>query len=120
MKNLNDFLAHFSRSDARSALYYLSRFLKQAAHFKRYSKDVFEDTARSAPNADVRNVTLAMIEMIEFVEGMAASEFDDATYTRWAAQARKLEAQLDPELTESDLARVRQFSGTLDLPIPKS
>jgi hypothetical protein len=120
MKTLNDFLKHLNRSEARSALYYLSRFLKQAAYFRRYSKDIFEDTDRSGPSTDVRNVTLSIIEMIESTEGVAASEFDDATYTRWATQARRLEAQLDPELTESELARVRAFSSSLDLPGLKS
>lgn len=119
MKNLNDLLTDLSRSEARSALYYLSRFLKQAAFFKQYGKNVFEDTDRSAPSTEVRNVTLAMIDLIERVEGVAASEFNDATYKAWATETRQLERRLDPELTAADLARVQEFSSSLDLLNPK-
>jgi hypothetical protein len=119
MEILNDFLAPLIKSDARSALYYLSRFLKQAAFFKNYRKDIFEDDARSAPSAEVRSVTLEMIQMIETSEGIAAKDFDETTYSRWASLVRDLEKQLDPELTEDDLARVREFSSNLDLPSPK-
>nr|WP_315495344.1 hypothetical protein [uncultured Rhodoferax sp.] len=116
MKSIQENVAALSISDARSALYYLSRHLKQASHFKDYRKDVFEDTQRSAPSQAVRQATLEMIKFIEECEGMPASNFDDPTYTKWASFVQKVENSLDPELTESDLARARKFLDEFGLP----
>lgn len=116
MNSLQERVATLSTRDARSALYYLSRYLKQAAHFKDYRKDVFEDTHRSAPSEAIRQTTLELIKLIEDAEGKAASEFDDTTYSRWAALVRRVENDLDPELTESDFERARKFLDEFGLP----
>ena len=81
---------------------------------------MFEDTERSAPSKAVRKATLEMIRSIEDVEGIPASAFDDQTYGRWAAHVREIENGLDPELTESDLARARKFLDEFGLPNPKT
>jgi hypothetical protein len=116
MNSLQQRVATLSTSNARSTLYYLSRYLKQAAHFKDYRKNVFEDTHRSAPSEAIRQTTLVLIKFIEDTEGKTASAFDDATYSRWAALVRRTENALDPELTESDFARARRFLDEFGLP----
>ena len=62
MKTLYHLVSTLNASDARSAMYYLSRYLKQAAKFEKYGKDIFEDDKRSAPSDSIRNLTLAMIQ----------------------------------------------------------
>lgn len=116
MKSIQEHVAALSTSDGRSALYYLSRYLKQAAHFKDYRKDIFEDTQRSAPSEAVRQSTFEMISFIEDTEGMPASDFDDPTYVRWANLVQRIESSLDPELTESDIARAKRFLDEFGLP----
>ena len=118
MSSIQDKVAALTTCNARSALYYLSRYLKQAAHFKAYRKDVFEDTESSVPGKVVRQATLEMIRSIEDAEGIPASAFDHQTYVRWAAHVREIENSLDPELTESDLARARKFLDEFGLPNP--
>jgi hypothetical protein len=120
MNSIQDKVAALTTGNARSALYYLSRYLKQAAHFNAYRKDVFEDTERSAPSKVVRQATLEMIRSIEDAEGIPASAFDDQTYRRWAARVREIENALDPELTETDLARARKFLDEFGLQNPKT
>ena len=116
MKSIHECIATLSTGDARSALYYLSRYLKQAAHFKNYRKDVFEDTQRSAPSEVIRQTTRELITLIEDAEGKRADDFDNPTYSKWAILVRKIENGLDPELTASDLARARKFLDEFDLP----
>lgn len=120
MKLLNDHLMHLTTSDARSALYYLSRYLKQAAFFKSYRKDVFEDDLRSVPSEAVRSATLAMISSIEQFEGTPALKFDDATYSKWMAAVRGIENGLDPDPTEAALQRAREFVNSIEIPSPKT
>lgn len=120
MKSIRDRVSALTTSDARSALYYLSRYLKQAAHFKDYRKDVFEDTERSSPSEGVRRATIEMIKFIEDVEGISASAFDDPTYMRWSTHVREIESGLDPEMTESDLARAKKFLDEFGLPESKT
>ena len=116
MNSIQEYVAALNIGDARSALYYLSRYLKQAAHFKDYRKDIFEDTQRSAPSEAVRQSTFELIKFIEDREGRPASDFDDPTYARWASLVQKIESRLDPELTELDLARARRFLDEFGLP----
>ena len=116
MKSIHERIATLNTGNARSALYYLSRYLKQAAHFKDYRKDIFEDTQRSAPSEVIRQTTFELIKLIEDAEGKLAYDFDDLTYSKWARFVRKIENGLDPELTESDLARARKFLDEFDLP----
>ena len=120
MNSIQEHVAALSTGDARSALYYLSRYLKQAAHFKDYRKDVFEDTQLSAPSEAIRRSTLEMIKFIEDCEGRPASDFDDPTYAKWANLVQKIESGLDPELTESDIARARRFLDEFGLPNSES
>lgn len=116
MNSIQEHIAALSTSDARSALYYLSRYLKQAAYFKDYRKDIFEDTQRSAPSEAVRQSTCEMMKFIEEREEMPAAQFDDSTYAKWANLVRKTENGLDPELTDSDLARAKLFLDEFGIP----
>ena len=49
MKDIRAIIATASISDARDALYYVSRYLKQAPSFSEYEKDIYEDGDNSQP-----------------------------------------------------------------------
>lgn len=116
MENLQSLLAGKSISEARSALYYLSRYLKQAAHYERYKKDIFEDSQRSYPTESVQSLTKRLIEFIERSENASASQFDDATYVRWSDRIGEVESGLDPEPSAAEIERAESFVNTMRLP----
>jgi hypothetical protein len=116
MESLLPLISSLSTSDARSALYYLSRHLKQAALFKAYRKDIFEDEKRSSPSKVVRNATLEMLRYIESVEGKPASKFSDRTYSKWASRIADVESKLDPEASDREAEQARKFVDDMDLP----
>ncbi len=109
-------LVGLSPIDARAALYYLSRYLKQAALFEDYAKDIFDDDERAAPTDDVRGRTLQMIEYIEAAEGATAAEFDDDTYIRWTREVQRVESTLEDEPSPEEVARATQFLDAMVLP----
>ena len=116
MESIQPLVSPLEISDARSALYYLSRYLKQAADFHRYSKDIFEDEERSGPTEVIRQATLSMIRFIESTEGQVAAEFDDSTYSKWAAHVTDVENSLDPDATADEIARADEFVQAMSLP----
>lgn len=116
MSRISHLISGMTTGDARSALYYLSRFLKQAAQYENYGKDVFEDEERSYPSENVRATTLRLIDYIVKIESIPASEFDDDTYARWAVEVEEVEGSLDPEASDSELERATEFVNSIDLP----
>ncbi len=119
MKSIKHLLSDISVSDARSALYYLSRYLKQAAVYEEYQKDIFEDTARSSPAESIRTLTLSLIDFIEREQGMKASEFDDKTYALWSDHVTEVEEGLDPGATPEELERATTFVNAISMPATK-
>lgn len=119
MKTINHLLSNISVSDARSALYYLSRYLKQAATYEEYGKDIFEDATRNYPSGEVRALTLSLIEFIEREQGVKAAEFDDDTYLFWSDHVSEVEESLDPEATPSEVERATEFVNSISVPEPK-
>jgi hypothetical protein len=94
-----------SPEDARSCLYYTARYVKQAANFHKYQKDVFEDEERDAPSNKIRDLTLQIIKAIELQEGMPAEQFSSEIIIRLLDEITSFEAELSPELSEIELAR---------------
>lgn len=102
--------------EARSALYYASRYLKQADHFEQYKKDVFEDSERDYPNQETIDLTWAIISAIESEQGIPATAFDDSTYEKWANEVARWENSLDPAPSPSELEAASNFSISMGMP----
>jgi hypothetical protein len=98
-------LEPLSPEDARSVLYYIARYIKQAESFDDYEKDIFEDEQHNAPSGLVREMTRRLIEAIEARENMRAQEFNDKTVIRLLDEITSLETRLSPELSEAELER---------------
>ncbi|MEI6133231.1 MAG: hypothetical protein WCQ41_10480 [Bacillota bacterium] len=116
MKTIHNLLSNLNISDARSALYYLSRYLKQAPYYEKYEKDIFDDAQRSYPNESIRSVTLALIKFIEQTEQTPIAKFDDATYIRWSDHVEEVESGLDPEASLAEIEQATAFANTMNLP----
>jgi hypothetical protein len=119
MKTINHLLTHVRIADARSALYYLSRYLKQAAIYERHEKDIFDEADQSSPSEEVRALTLSLIAFIEREQGIKAAQFDDDTYDFWSDHVSEVEASLDPEATPSEVERAREFVNAFAMPATK-
>ncbi|MBP1130866.1 hypothetical protein JOE25_002440 [Serratia sp. PL17] len=100
MKNFNDIIKGVNTSDARSALYYLGRYLKQAEYYIQYGKDFFEDDYQSKPTEEAKGLTLKLIDFIESYQEKKASDFTDEEYMFWVEKLNEVESKLDPEPTE--------------------
>lgn len=100
MTTLRILVENHELSDARDAFYYLSRYLKQAAFYDDYQKDIFEDGYSSEPTEVVKQLTMAMIELIETQQKKKAGEFSDEEYIYWMDEINDVESSLDPEPTD--------------------
>ena len=119
MKTIDHLVSVLDKSDARSTLYYLSRYLKQAAQLDASGKDIFIDDERSAPTESVVLQTLSIIEFIERVEGVPAAEFDDEAYVRWADHVADVERNLHSVISEGAMERAKEFIETTVVPANK-
>lgn len=116
MKTLSHLVLGLNVSDARSSLYYLSRYLKQASHYEDYGKDIFDDDFRSYPEEAIRIVTLGLIKFIEGVEKIPVSQFDEATYIKWSDHVEEIESGLDPQATATEIEQANSFVSAMSLP----
>jgi hypothetical protein len=119
MNTIDHLVSVLDKSDARSTLYYLSRYLKQAAHLDASGKDIFIDDERSAPTESVILNTLSIIEFIEMAEGVPAAEFDNEAYARWADHVADVERSLQSAISEDVMARAKEFIETTVVPTNK-
>ncbi len=113
MKELKNIIENHSMSDARSAFYYLSRYLKQASFYDEYQKDIFEDGVESMPSEVVKNLTLKMIDLIEDSQGKKSANFTDDEYMQWMNKIDAVESQLDPSPTELQLNAIEDIINEL-------
>lgn len=120
MKNIRPLLETSSPEDARSALYYLNRYLKQASTFDNYGKDLFADDVNSQPNDKVRELTIVLIDFIENQEGRRASTFEDSLYLAWANHVNAVERELDPEPSADTVKKALDFIDAMGAPSIKS
>jgi hypothetical protein len=98
--------------EARSALYYLSRYLKQADHFEKYKKDIFEDAIRDYPDQETISLTWAIVSE----QGISATAFNDSIYKKWATEVANWENSLDPEPSPAELEAASNFSNSMEMP----
>lgn len=116
MKDLYPLLSALPVDEARSALYYLCRYIKQAAIQDEYGKDIFDDDSRSAPSDVVCATTLKMIAFIEGLEGKPASEFDDGLFHFWIDHTFEVEDRLDPAISPRDADLAAAFLASMPKP----
>ncbi len=116
MKDIYPIISTLSVDDARSSLYYLCRYIKQASIQKVYEKDIFDDDRRSAPSNIARATTLNLIAFIENLEGMTASEFDEDTFHYWIDHTIEIEDRLDPAMTSNEFKRAEEFLNSMPKP----
>jgi len=100
METLKNSLNAYDRFEKRSALYYLTRYIKQAKIFNKYKKDIFIDGLESYPSEKVQNLTLEMIDIIEDVAKKKAIDFTDKEFNYWMDTIAELEDNIDIELSE--------------------
>jgi len=100
METLKNSLNAYDRFEKRSALYYLTRYIKQAKIFNKYKKDIFIDGLESYHSEKVQNLTLEMIDIIEDVAKKKAIDFTDKEFNYWMDTIAELEDNIDIELSE--------------------
>ncbi|WP_351008804.1 hypothetical protein [Shewanella sp. S1-58-MNA-CIBAN-0166] len=109
MKKFIELIEGAETSDARSAFYYLGRYLKQAEHYWRYEKDFFEDDYQSKPSEEAKALTFSLIDFIEEYENKKANDFTDEQYIFWVEKLDEVESKLDPEPTKEQIEVARAF-----------
>lgn len=111
METIEKILEDYILSEKRSALYYLTRYIKQVKVFKNYEKDIFVDDKNSSPTEKVKALTLNLIDFIEKVANKKAIEFDEKEFFFWMDTIADIEDNLDKEPNET---QVQNALKTLD------
>jgi hypothetical protein len=111
METIENLLKDYILFEKRSALYYLTRYIKQAKIFKNYEKDIFVDDKNSSPTEKVKALTLRLIDIIEKVANKKAVEFDEKEFFFWMDTIADIEDNLDFEPNET---QVQNALKTLD------
>jgi len=113
MEALNKILETYDRFEKRSALYYLTRYIKQAKIFNDYKKDIFIDGIESNPSEKVQHLTLQMIDIVEDIAKKKAIDFTDKEFLYWMDTIAELEDNIDTEPSEEQIQKalneIRKF-----------
>lgn len=119
MKIIYDAIKGYEMLEARSAFYYLGRYLKQADHYDEYEKDLFVDDFYSAPSEREKGLTLKLIKVIEKEVGKKASDFTGDEYIYWMDIIDDIESNLDPAPSQSVLESAEDALSKITYPSPK-
>ncbi len=106
--------------EARAALYYVSRFVKQAGLFHKYEKDIFVDGKYSAPSEQVRDLSHQIISDIEVSLSEQISEMSQDKILTILDHIAVVEAELLPEFSEKQLIDAKKVLDSMMLPHPDS
>lgn len=120
MKAIIEIIEKHELSEARSAFYYLSRYLKQAEHYDEYEKDLFVDDYYGAPSEIEKKLTLGLINLIEDISGKRASNFTGKEYGEWMDVINEIESSLDPAPSNSVIESAEATLANISSPIAKS
>jgi hypothetical protein len=116
MITIESLLKDCSIFEQRSALYYLSRFIKQADTFEDYKKDIFVDGLESIPGEKVISKTYEMIDFIEKAAGKKASQFNDEEFYFWMDKIAEIEDNIDTEPSEEQIQKAIIELNKFDIP----
>lgn len=105
MDELKNILETSDKFEKRSALYYLTRYVKQAKIFHNYKKNIFIDGIESNPSEKVKIVTLKMIEFIEESANKKAVDFSHEEFLYWMDLIAELEDSIDTEPSEDQIQK---------------
>ncbi|EJL51627.1 hypothetical protein PMI09_04417 [Rhizobium sp. CF122] len=119
MRHVRDMISNISQPDARSAIYYVSRYVKQAEYFEKYKKDVFEEVYESAPSEDIWSLAVAMISAIESEEGAKIAELSDQRNLELLEELLAIEDELVPEPSSREAGDAEEFIKRMETPAPK-
>ncbi len=114
--NIRPAIANASIADARAALYYASRYVKQASDFDEDGKDVFEDGLDAAPSQFVLELTWCVVRMLEADVGNKAVSFSDDAVVRSLDHLTAVERELDPVLSDDLIARAQELIDSMESP----
>lgn len=116
MSEISSNLSGVADTDARSALYYLGRYVKQAEYFQAYGKDIFDEEERSAPTEQVKQITLRLIMIIEKRENVSMAHLGTEAVTRILTEITTIEESLGFEASPDDLERAEKFFSSMKIP----
>ena len=102
-------------ADVRAAVYYVSRYIKQADTFDEYSKDIFEDEERSTPNQPVRRLAVDIIKAIEAHERMKAAGINFERVVEILDELTAFERDLI-SVSDAELAAAAEFTASMRPP----
>ncbi|WP_065260564.1 hypothetical protein [Pseudomonas bananamidigenes] len=118
MNELTSLVLHTPLAEARSAFYYLGRYLKQAVHDD-YQKDIFDDYPHEELAENVENVKALTKKIIEFIEksqGKPAQNFTDKEYSEWMDKIDAAENGLDPLPSTGQIDQAEKVIKELTVP----
>jgi hypothetical protein len=116
MADLAEILNGKSREDVVGALYYASRYIKQANHLSKYEKDIFDDDEKSAPSPDVKRLTWEIVGWVEAKEGLRAGDFDSPTLVRVIVYLGQVSKQFGTELSADELRGAQAAIAGMKIP----
>lgn len=116
MKNVKDLFTGFSEEDARSVIYFAMRYIKQAEHFDKYSKDIFDDAPFTDVSKFVKDKTQECIDQIEKEYGISASEFGDDIVVEILDFMTGLESSLSSDLSQEEIDSASKIAASLTTP----
>lgn len=119
MQNLEEFLLGFETSIKRSALYYLTRYIKQAAIFHEYQKDFFVDAHGSEPSDEIKALTINLIEVVEKNAEKGANDFSEEEFGYWMDAISDIEDRIDKEPTEQQISNALAELDKFSIPVNK-
>lgn len=115
MIDLEKITQDFDSADVRSALYYVSRYVKQASSFKIYSKNIFDDPQGSEPSEAVIDLSNNIIYELSNKYG-DLEEISREKTLFILDQISEFETELTSEASEDELRRAEEFVRSLENP----
>jgi hypothetical protein len=116
MLDIRKFIEGVEVADARSAIYYVSRYVKQAASFDEYGKNIFEDEERSAPSEAVCRLALNIIKAIEAHEGVKIAGLKDDRTVELLDFLTLCERDLGSQFSDAELAVAAKITASISAP----
>lgn len=116
METIKKILEDYNLFEKRSALYYLTRYIKQATVFKNYEKDIFVDDKNSSPSEIVKSITRNLIVVVEKTANKNAIEFDEKEFLFWMDTIADIEDKLDIEPDEIQVQNALKTLSNFETP----